>query len=149
MQAGKVGLRVGGVGHPVLAVQEVGDRLVGAACFMLAVIVFLPIPFGNMLQSLAIAAFGIGAVERDGIAVIAGWIVAVASVAVLALLSKAIIAAHSSSPPSASGVRACSCRAASRSGTRPACACSTTSAVDFPMPGTDWMVPAVSEMTSR
>ncbi len=73
--------------------NPVGDRLVGAVCFLLAIIVFLPIPFGNMLPSLAIAAFGIGAVERDGLAVLAGWLSAVLSVLVLALLSKAIISA--------------------------------------------------------
>ncbi len=73
--------------------NPVGDRLVGAICFLLALIVFLPIPFGNMLPSLAIAAFGIGAVERDGIAVIVGWVTAILSVLILALLSKAIAAA--------------------------------------------------------
>lgn len=69
------------------------DRLAGAVCFILAIIVFLPIPFGNMLPSLAIAAFAIGAVERDGLAVIVGWISAILSVAVLVVLSRAIIAA--------------------------------------------------------
>lgn len=73
--------------------NPVGDRLVGAICFLLALIVFLPVPFGNMLPSLAIAAFGIGAVERDGIAVIVGWVTALLSVLILALLSKAIAAA--------------------------------------------------------
>lgn len=73
--------------------NPVGDRLVGAVCFLLAVVVFMPIPFGNMLPSLAIAAFGIGAVERDGLAVIAGWVSAALGILVLALLSKAIISA--------------------------------------------------------
>jgi hypothetical protein len=73
--------------------NPVGDRLVGAICFLLAVIVFLPIPFGNMLPSLAIAAFGIGAVERDGFAVIAGWLGAALSLLVLTLLSQAILSA--------------------------------------------------------
>jgi len=73
--------------------NPVGDRLVGAICFVLALIVFLPIPFGNMLPSLAIAAFGIGAVERDGVAVILGWVIAALSVLVLALLSRAILSA--------------------------------------------------------
>ena len=73
--------------------NPVGDRLVGAICFLLAIIVFLPIPFGNMLPSLAIAAFGIGAVERDGVAVLVGWLSAALSVLVLTLLSKAIISA--------------------------------------------------------
>jgi hypothetical protein len=70
-----------------------GDRLVGLLCFLLALIVFLPIPFGNMLPSLAIAAFAIGGAERDGLAAIFGWVTAILSIAVLWFFSKAIIAA--------------------------------------------------------
>jgi hypothetical protein len=70
-----------------------GDRLMGAVCFALAIIVFLPIPFGNMLPSFAIAAFAIGAAERDGLAAIVGWVSAAVSLVVLAVLSRAIIAA--------------------------------------------------------
>jgi hypothetical protein len=73
--------------------NPVMDRLTGAVCFALSIIVFLPIPFGNMLPSLAIAAFAIGAVERDGLAVIVGWISAILSVVVLVVLSRAIVAA--------------------------------------------------------
>lgn len=73
--------------------NRMGDRLLGAVCFGLSLIVFLPIPFGNMLPSFAIAAFAIGAAERDGLAAIIGWIAAALSVLVLAVLSKAIIAA--------------------------------------------------------
>lgn len=73
--------------------NPVGDRLVGLLCFVLALIVFLPIPFGNMLPSLAIAAFAIGGAERDGVAAIVGWFIAILSIAVLWFFSKAIIAA--------------------------------------------------------
>lgn len=71
----------------------VGDRIMGAVCFLLALIVFLPIPFGNMLPSFAIAAFAIGAAERDGLAAIIGWLSAITSVGVLIVLSKPIILA--------------------------------------------------------
>ena len=70
-----------------------GDRLMGAICFSLSIIVFLPIPFGNMLPSFAIAAFAIGTAERDGYAAIVGWVMAAVSIMVLGVLSKAIIAA--------------------------------------------------------
>jgi hypothetical protein len=69
------------------------ERLIGAVALVLAVIVFLPIPFGNMLPSLAIAVLGLGIVERDGLATLLGWLTAVASVAVLAFVSKALAAA--------------------------------------------------------
>ena len=70
-----------------------GDRLMGAICFSLSIVVFLPIPFGNMLPSFAIAAFAIGAAERDGYAAIVGWVMSAVSIIVLGVLSKAIIAA--------------------------------------------------------
>lgn len=68
------------------------DRLAGLVCLVLAVIVFLPIPFGNMLPALAIAAFGLGAAERDGVLGLMGWISAAISILVLAVLSKALLA---------------------------------------------------------
>ncbi len=73
--------------------NPLGDRLVGALCFLLSLIVFLPIPFGNMLPSFAIAAFAIGGAERDGLAALIGWVAAILSVVVLVVLSKAIVAA--------------------------------------------------------
>jgi len=73
--------------------NNVTDRLMGAVCFILAIIVFLPIPFGNMLPSFAIAAFAIGAAERDGVAAFIGWLSAAISLIVLAVLSRAILAA--------------------------------------------------------
>jgi hypothetical protein len=69
------------------------DRLTGLMCLVLALIVFLPIPFGNMLPSFALAVFGLGLAERDGVAALVGWSASALSVAILAILSKAIIAA--------------------------------------------------------
>jgi hypothetical protein len=69
------------------------DRLTGLVCVILAGIVFLPIPFGNMLPSFAIAAFALGLAERDGLAALIGWLSALVSVAILALVWNAILAA--------------------------------------------------------
>jgi hypothetical protein len=69
------------------------DRLTGLVCVILAAIVFLPIPFGNMLPSFAIAAFALGLAERDGVACLIGWVSGLLSVAILALVWRAILAA--------------------------------------------------------
>ncbi len=69
------------------------DRIIGGACLILAIILFLPIPFGNMLPAFAISAFAIGLMERDGIAVAVGWLGKLASLAVLAAISTALVAA--------------------------------------------------------
>lgn len=69
------------------------DGLTGFVCLALAIVVFLPIPFGNMLPALAIAAFGLGIAERDGLLGAVGGLVSAISLAVLALFSGAMIAA--------------------------------------------------------
>jgi len=69
------------------------DRVTGLFCVILAVIVFLPIPFGNMAPSFAISAFALGLAERDGLACLVGWLSGLISIAVLVLLWNAILAA--------------------------------------------------------
>lgn len=69
------------------------DGVTGLVCLVLAIVVFLPIPFGNMLPALAIAAFGLGIAERDGLLGMFGGVATAISLAVLALLSGAMIAA--------------------------------------------------------
>ncbi|MFZ5728876.1 exopolysaccharide biosynthesis protein [Phenylobacterium sp.] len=71
----------------------IADRFIGAVCVLLAVIVFLPIPFGNMLPSFAIAAFGFGLLERDGLAGLVGGVAAAISVIILILIWNALLAA--------------------------------------------------------
>ncbi|WP_342343896.1 exopolysaccharide biosynthesis protein [Chthonobacter albigriseus] len=67
-----------------------GDRLIGIACLLLAVILFLPIPLGNMLPGLAISFFSLALLQRDGVAALVGWITAVISVGVLVAISGAL-----------------------------------------------------------
>lgn len=52
-----------------------GKRLIGAAGLLLATIVFLPVPFGNMLPGLALVLMAVGLLGRDGLAVLAGGVV--------------------------------------------------------------------------
>lgn len=51
------------------------ERLLGLFALVLALIVFLPIPLGNMGPSLALALMGLGLTERDGVMMWAGVIV--------------------------------------------------------------------------
>jgi hypothetical protein len=59
------------------------EQAIGAICLLLAVILFLPIPFGNNLPALAICLFSLAILERDGLAALAGTLVAIVSVAVV------------------------------------------------------------------
>jgi hypothetical protein len=44
-----------------------GDRVIGVMCFVLAIVVTLPIPFGNWLPAFSSALLGLALAERDGI----------------------------------------------------------------------------------
>ena len=76
-----------------ILIGPVADRFIGAACLLLAIVLFLPIPLGNMVPALAISAFAIGLVERDGIAVSAGWAATAGAAAILIAVSAALWAA--------------------------------------------------------
>jgi hypothetical protein len=80
--------------QPRMAVllHSILERIVSAACLLLAVIPFLPIPFGNIPPAFAIAAFALGILERDGGATIFGWLATLGSILILAAISSAIMA---------------------------------------------------------
>ena len=59
------------------------ENLVGLLAFVLAVLLVLPIPLGNVLPALAISLLALGVLERDGLWVLAGIGVAAAGVFVV------------------------------------------------------------------
>ena len=59
------------------------EYLVGVVCLLLAVVLVLPIPLGNMLPALAISLLALGLMERDGAWILAGLAAAVVSAAVV------------------------------------------------------------------
>jgi hypothetical protein len=79
------------------------EYLVGGVCLLLSLIVFLPIPLGNMLPALAICLLALGILERDGLWVSAGLVGAAAGVALVwgvlyALLRAAVFMIGSAFP---------------------------------------------------
>jgi hypothetical protein len=65
-------------------------RFTGLACVALAALIALPIPLANFLSGLAVAAFALGLLRHDGVAVIAGWLATGVSFAATALVSGAV-----------------------------------------------------------
>jgi hypothetical protein len=59
--------------------SPLAERLLGALCLSLSLILVLPIPFGNMLPSLAICIIALGVLERDGLWIIVGLAAAVSA----------------------------------------------------------------------
>jgi hypothetical protein len=59
------------------------EYLVGLVCLLLSAILVLPSPLGNIPPALAIALMAMGILERDGVWVLVGMVVAVASTVVV------------------------------------------------------------------
>jgi hypothetical protein len=76
------------------------QRLIGLLCLVLALVLFLPIPLGNVLPGLAITVLALGLLGRDGAWILAGLAIAgvalvVVSGVVFALVKAALyLAAH-------------------------------------------------------
>jgi hypothetical protein len=47
-------------------VAPLGERLAGAVCLVVGIVLFIPIPFGNTLPGISIGLLGLGLMERDG-----------------------------------------------------------------------------------
>lgn len=71
-------------------VSPVAERILGAVCLGLAIIVSLPIPFGNQPPAVAIALMSLGIVERDGLFVIIGLVASAIAVAIASTVVAAI-----------------------------------------------------------
>lgn len=59
------------------------EYLVGFVILILAVILFLPIPLGNMAPAITICIFALGLIERDGIWILFGAVAALFSIVVV------------------------------------------------------------------
>lgn len=59
------------------------EQAVGLLAFVLALILFLPVPFGNTVPAIAIAILGLAVLERDGLAVIVGAVIGLAGLAMV------------------------------------------------------------------
>ncbi|SCX25702.1 Exopolysaccharide synthesis, ExoD [Agrobacterium sp. DSM 25558] len=60
--------------------KSLGVPAIGIVIFLMAILIALPIPFGNMLPGLAVLAFALGLAQRDGVAVLVGLFLAVLAV---------------------------------------------------------------------
>ena len=75
----------------VLLFNPVGERLIGLVCTMLAMVLVLPIPGGNFLPAIAVAALAFALIQRDGVIALLGYVVAITSASVLVLAAHIIV----------------------------------------------------------
>lgn len=69
------------------------ECVVGALCFVLSLVLFLPIPLGNMLPALALTVMSLGMLEKDGVAILLGVIASFVSFAVISSVLYAFVMA--------------------------------------------------------
>jgi hypothetical protein len=72
---------------------QVGRVLIGVACTFLSIVLVLPVWGANLLPAVAVGFFALGVMQRDGAAVLIGWLLTGATVAVLFLAWRLIVAA--------------------------------------------------------
>ncbi|MCC7320496.1 MAG: exopolysaccharide biosynthesis protein [Rubellimicrobium sp.] len=74
---------------------HVAERFLGAICLVLAVVLTLPVPLGNMFPAFAICLIALGILERDGLWVVFGLIASagalVVSAGVVYAISRAVL----------------------------------------------------------
>ena len=66
-------------------------RLVAAASALLSIVLILPAPIAHTAAGLGVAAFGAGLAQRDGAALLAGWVSTVACGLILAAMIAGLI----------------------------------------------------------
>lgn len=71
----------------------VGDRLIGLICFLLALVLILPIPLGNMAPAASIGVFALSLTQRDGAFALLGYLLTLISGGLLAVSAGAVWAA--------------------------------------------------------
>ncbi len=71
---------------------EIADVIVGVVCALLAVMLALPVPLGDMLPALTLVIFGLALTQRDGLAIIAGAIGTILCGVYLVLVWAAVVA---------------------------------------------------------
>jgi len=69
-----------------------GDLVIGAVCTVLAAVLILPLPLGNLLPALAVVILGMSLTQRDGLLTLVGYVAALFSGSVLYLGGHIIVA---------------------------------------------------------
>ncbi len=70
----------------------VGERAIGVVCTLLAMVLVLPIPLGNLAPGATVAVLALSLLQRDGLLALLGYLMAGISVGLL-VLSAGVVAA--------------------------------------------------------
>lgn len=92
-RAAKTLKRMEAVSRPRLTfvVGGTGERVIGLVCLLLALVLILPIPLGNILPATAVTVLAFSLIQRDGAVALVGHAIAAASAGVLILAAHIIV----------------------------------------------------------
>lgn len=67
------------------------QRLLGALCLIVSIALVLPVPFANLVPSVALCIIGLGVLERDGLWIVLGVLAAIGSLVYVAGLAWVLV----------------------------------------------------------
>src|SRR5690606_26396709 len=67
------------------------QRLLGALCLIVSIALVLPVPFANLVPSVALCIIGLGVLERDGLWIVLGVLAALGSLVYVAGLAWVLV----------------------------------------------------------
>lgn len=70
--------------RPILLDERIIARIVAVAVFLLGVVLFSPLPFFNTIPALTVLVLGVGLLNRDGVFILAGMLMAAVVLSVVA-----------------------------------------------------------------
>lgn len=73
--------------------NPLGERMIGAVCTLLALVLILPIPLGNLAPGATVAVLALALLQRDGLLALLGYLMAAVSVGLLFLSAGVVTAA--------------------------------------------------------
>lgn len=74
-----------------LLLNPLGERVIGVVCLVLALVLILPIPGGNILPAMAVSTLAFALIQRDGLIALVGYALAATSASVLVLAAHIIV----------------------------------------------------------
>jgi hypothetical protein len=87
--------KIEAISRPRLVVlfSPLGERVLGLVCTLLALVLILPIPLGNMLPALAVSVLSFSLIQRDGLIALVVYGITAASATILTLAAHIVVKA--------------------------------------------------------
>lgn len=76
--------------HPLFGTRR-ANRLTGAACLVMSLILLIPIPFSSLIPAFTLTVFSLGLIYRDGVMIAFGWLFSIVALSVTQFVTGCMI----------------------------------------------------------